>query len=163
MPLTSLWIFFPLAISLHNLEEAIWLPGWSKYAGKFHQPVEANEFYFAVICVTVLAYLATFLAVAFPTEGPWKYIFYGFLGTMILNAFLSHFAATVALRRYSPGLLTGLFLLVPINTIILYQAVVASDIQWPALLLSTIAVSVILLSLLPLFFRVGRKLTEQLA
>ncbi|MCB9454201.1 MAG: HXXEE domain-containing protein, partial [Anaerolineaceae bacterium] len=117
-----LWLFFPLAISLHNIEEAIWLPKWSQKAGRFHKPITADEFYFAVICVTLLAYLSTVLALAFPTVALLKLIFFGFLGTMILNIFMPHLAATILLRRYAPGLLTGVFGLIPINGIILGQA-----------------------------------------
>ena len=91
MQSVSLWLFFPIAITLHNLEEAIWLPAWTKHAKQFHKPVEANVFYFAVIFVTILAYLSTFLAVAFPSSWFWKYVFHGFLGAMILNIIFVEF------------------------------------------------------------------------
>ncbi len=157
----DLWIFFPLAITLHNLEEAAWLPSWSKHAKNFHKPVEAGEFHFAVLIVTILAYLSTFLAVAFPAARLWTYIFHGFLGAMILNTFVPHLAATIILKRYSPGLMSGLALLIPVNTSILYHSVNAGLVKWPGLLLSIFAVSAILLGLLPLFFKIGKKLSEQ--
>ncbi len=155
---SPIWVFFPIAITLHNIEEAIWLPKWSQHAKRFHKPVEPNEFFFAVLVVTILAYLSTFLAVAFPSVWLWRRIFIGFLGAMILNTFVPHLLATIMLRRYSPGLLTGLFLLIPINSTILYQAIVNGEIQWIDLVLSTVVVTVILLSLLPLLFRIGRNL-----
>ncbi len=155
-----IWIFFPIAITLHNIEEAIWLPKWSQRAKGFHGPVEPNEFFFAVLLVTILAYLSTFLAVVFPSVWLWKQIFFGFLGTMILNTFVPHILATIILRRYSPGLLSGLLLLIPINSTILYQAITNGNIQWFELVISTVTVAVILLSLLPLFFRLGKKLIE---
>jgi hypothetical protein len=156
-----LWIFFPLAISLHNLEEAIWLPGWSKRANKFHKPVEPNEFYFAVMFVTILAYLSTLFAVAYPSAWLWRDIFHGFLGAMILNTLVPHLVATILLRRYSPGVITGLFLLIPVNSFILYQSLTSNVIQWPELLLSTLVVSAVLLGSLPLFFRIGKFLAKQ--
>jgi len=158
----SLWVFFPLAITLHNLEEAIWLPKWSKYAKQFHKPIEANVFYFAVIFVTILAYLSTFLAIAFPSSWLWKHIFYGFLGAMILNTFVPHLASTIVLRKYSPGLATGLFLLIPVNSIILYQSVMLGHAKLLDLILSILIVSATLLSLLPVFFKIGEKLAEQM-
>ena len=162
MSSVSLWVFFPLAITLHNLEEAIWLPKWSKYAKQFHKPIEANVFYFAVIFVTILAYLSTFLAIAFPSSWLWKHIFYGFLGAMILNTFVPHLASTIVLRKYSPGLATGLFLLIPVNSIILYQSVMLGHVKLLDLILSILIVSVTLLSLLPVFFKIGEKLAEQM-
>ncbi|MCA9936506.1 MAG: HXXEE domain-containing protein [Anaerolineales bacterium] len=161
MPPISLWLFFPLAITLHNLEEAIWLPKWSKNAKPFHKPVEEHEFYFAVLFVTILAYLFTFLAVAWPSSWLWTRIFYGFMGAMILNTFIPHLAATIMLRKYSPGLATGLCLLVPMNTVILHQSVVLGHINLLDLALSILVVSLTLLSLLPVFFKLGRRLANQ--
>lgn len=161
MSSASLWVFFPIVITLHNLEEAVWLPKWSNHAKRFHKPVEANVFYFAVIFVTILAYLSTFLAIAFPSSWLWKDIFHGFLGAMILNTIVPHLASTIILRRYSPGLVTGLFLLIPINSIILYQSVTLGQIKLPELMFSILAVSIVLLSLLPLFFKIGEYLVKQ--
>ncbi|KXK11978.1 MAG: hypothetical protein UZ14_CFX002002558 [Chloroflexi bacterium OLB14] len=162
MQSVSLWLMFPIVITLHNLEEAIWLPAWSKHAKKFHKPIEANVFYFAVIFVTILAYLSTFLAIAFPSSWLWKYIFHGFLGAMVLNTIFPHLISTVILRRYSPGLVTGFFLLTPINSIILYQSVMLGYIKLPDLIISILIVSLTLLSFLPLFFKIGEQLASQM-
>lgn len=162
MQSVSLWLFFPIAITLHNLEEAIWLPAWTKHAKQFHKPIESNVFYFAVIFVTILAYLSTFLAVAFPSSWLWKYIFHGFLGAMILNTIFPHLVSTIILRRYSPGLITGLFLLLPINSIILYQSVMLGHIKLTDLMISILIVSLALLSFLPLFFKIGEQLAKQM-
>ncbi|MBK7452454.1 MAG: HXXEE domain-containing protein [Anaerolineales bacterium] len=162
MQSVSLWLFFPIAITLHNLEEAIWLPAWTKHAKQFHKPIEANVFYFAVIFVTILAYLSTFLAVAFPSSWLWKYIFHGFLGAMILNTIFPHLVSTIILRRYSPGLVTGLFLLLPINSIILYQSVMLGHIKLTDLMISILIVSLALLSFLLFFFKIGEQLVRQM-
>ncbi len=157
---SSLWVFFPIAITLHNLEEAAWLPQWSRDAGRIHKPVEPNEFRFAVVIVTLLAYLATFAAVAAPESRLARLCFFGFLGVMIFNAFVPHLLAAVALRRYAPGLLTGLALLVPINGVILAQAFAARQLTWAGLLVSTAVVGVMLLVLVPVSFRLGRRWTR---
>ena len=155
-----LWLFFPLAITLHNLEEALWLPRWSKEARRFHPVVEQEAFNFAVIVVTILAYLATFVAIAAPSFRLGQMIFYGALGTMILNVFMPHLLATIILRKYAPGLLTGLLLLIPINSTILAQAIMVGQLTWGELVVSTIVVAAILLSSLPLLFRLGRRVIK---
>ena len=53
-------LFFCLAITLHNLEEALWLPQWSQIGSAFQRPVSSNEFHFAVLIITALAYLISF-------------------------------------------------------------------------------------------------------
>lgn len=155
-----LWIFFPIAITLHNLEEAIWMPRWSLHAKRFRKPVEPGEFHFGIIVVTMLAYLSCFLAVTYPSLFLFKHIFFGFLGAMILNAFIPHLGATIVFRRYSPGLLTGLLLLVPINSILVVKAIVSGDLQWFEFFSSTAVVAVVLLTLLPFLFRFGKRLID---
>ena len=54
-------MLFLLGFSLHNLEEALWLPAWSKKAKRFHKEVAVNEFRFALILITSLGYVLTFL------------------------------------------------------------------------------------------------------
>jgi hypothetical protein len=111
--------------------------------------------------VTLLAYLSTFFAIAFPLNWMARQVYFGFLGVMIVNAFIPHLAATILLRRYAPGLITGLALLVPINSTILFQALSAGELYWWELVFSTIAVAAILLGLLPVFFRLGKLMINE--
>ena len=72
-------LFFCLAITLHNLEEALWLPQWSQIGSAFQRPVTSNEFYFTVLIITALAYLISFLYLIFPKSKVMKWAFIGFL------------------------------------------------------------------------------------
>ncbi len=148
---SELVIFFCFAITLHNLAEALWLPQWSKHASKFHRPVSSNEFNFAVVFITILAYLSTFLFFYFPEVSLTKWIFTGFLGSMIVNAIFPHLVATILMKKYAPGLMTGVLLNVPINSLIIYQMFIQNLISWKGLILSTIVVGCVLLALIPIF------------
>lgn len=150
-------IFFCVAITLHNMEEAIWLPKWSQQASKFQKPVTSSEFRFAVIVITILAYLAAISYLYIPTSNFTKWIFIGFLGSMILNAIFPHLIVTVLMKKYAPGLLTGLLLNIPINSFVIYQMFTENLIVWTELILSTFVVGIILLALIPLLFKVGGK------
>lgn len=155
-----LFIFFPIAILLHNIEEALWLPKWSQHAKAFHKPVEKNEFHFALIVITGLALLSTYLLVLLPQSQVIRYFYFGFVGSMIVNAVAPHMIATVVLKKYSPGLFTGLTLNIPINTSILITAVERGMISSIELVLSVVGVGVILVLLIPMLFRVGRKIIQ---
>lgn len=115
----SIYILFCLAILLHNIEEALWLPKWSESASQFHKIKGKTEFHFAVLMVTILAFLITALFILFPELEILKYIYFGFLGAMIINVFAPHLIATIVLKRYAPGLATGILLNLPINYIII--------------------------------------------
>jgi len=113
-------IFFCLAITLHNLEEALWLPQWSQSGSSLQKPVTPNEFHFAVLIINGLAYLVSFLFLRFPKSEILKWAYIGFLGSMIFNAFFPHLIAIILMKTYAPGLVTALLVNVPINTVILY-------------------------------------------
>lgn len=158
----ELLILFLFSITLHNLEEALWLPAWSHSTSKFHKTVEKNEFHFAVIVITSLAYLSTFFYLLYPNSSLAKYILFGFLGSMIVNVFFPHLMASIILKRYAPGVVTGVLLNLPINSFILYQFFQSNELTIKILLLSTLVVGVVLLCLIPALFKVGKLFTKQI-
>ena len=151
-------IFFCLAITLHNIEEAIWLPQWSQQPSKFQKAVNPSEFHFAVIIITMLAYLSAFSYLYFLESEIAKWIFIGFLGSMIFNAIFPHLLVTILTKTYAPGLLTGLLLNIPINSLIIIELFDNHLIIWKELIISTAVIGIILLSLIPLLFKMSRKI-----
>jgi len=97
------WLF-PLVISLHNAEEAIWLPGWSKRAGFWKTPVSPGVFRFAVAVLTALAFAVTWLSAVSGKQSVWTYLEFGYMAAVLVNVLIPHLAATVARRSYRLGL-----------------------------------------------------------
>jgi len=157
--LDYLVIFFCFAITLHNIEEAIWLPKWSQQASKFQKSVTPSEFHFAVIVITTLAYLSAFSYLLIPESDFAKWIFIGFVGSMIFNAIFPHLIATVLMKKYAPGLFTGVLLNIPINSLIIYQMFEDDLILWKELIISTLVIGISLLALIPLLFKIGGKIS----
>ncbi|WP_044642522.1 HXXEE domain-containing protein [Risungbinella massiliensis] len=151
------WLF-PVIVTLHNLEEAIWLPGWSKKAGKWHVKVGKREFQFAVVVLTVLAYGLTYLSWSTGPESIWTYLNCGYMLAMLLNVFFPHLLATMVLRQYAPGVVTGILINLPINFLLLSLAFQEKwFIKEKFLLIAPITVLAILLSI-PVLFFLGRKI-----
>ena len=155
----SLILIFPIAITLHNLEEALWLPQWSQYAKRYHKQVNKNEFYFALICVTLLAYLSSFLLMFFSDVVILRFIYFGFVGTMILNAIFPHLIATIVLKRYAPGVITGILLNIPCFSLLVGNAINENLLSPFEFVISTIIVGGVILASLPIFFKIGQHLT----
>ncbi|WP_332645307.1 HXXEE domain-containing protein [Lysinibacillus sp. 54212] len=152
-------MFFCLAITLHNIEEALWLPEWSQQGQVFQKSVAPGEFYFAVIIITAFAYLSSFLFLYFPKSNFARRLFIGFVGAMIINAIFPHLLATILMKSYAPGLLTALLLNVPINLFILYHLNKDCITSKKELIISTIGMSVVLLACIPILLVLGAKLT----
>ncbi len=146
-------LLFLLGFTLHNLEEAIWLPGWSKYAGRFYPEVKRNEFHFAALVVTVIGYLLTFFHLT--TNNMYaQYAFYGFVLMMCFNAIFPHLIAAVVFRRYAPGLLTGLFLNIPFG-VALVQNGLSNGISQTYLVITTAVLGIIFALLIKPLFKLG--------
>jgi hypothetical protein len=153
-------VFFLLAFTLHNIEEGLWLPRWSKYAGKYHPQVSNRELHFALIVVTSAGYFITFLFLLFGhSSEAIRSVFLGFVLMMSLNSIFPHLLATIVLRRYAPGTLTGVLLNLPLGVTIIINNL-ESGIQLSAILISGLIVTVLtFVSLRPLF-KLGSKLID---
>lgn len=158
--LTAIKLIFLLSFTLHNIEEAIWLPKWSRYAKKFREPVESNAFIFGVIIVTIIGYLLTSADLIIGSPGNlFNYLYLGFVGMMGLNVIFPHLTATIVLKKYSPGLLTGVLLILPFSIIIIYWHL-QNGAKIFFLLASVAIVGIPVLSSLKYLFRIGKKLTN---
>lgn len=156
----NLIIIFPIAITLHNIEEALWLPKWSQFAKQYHKPVDKDEFHFALICVTLLAYLSTFSLMFFNDMAVIKYIYFGYVGTMVLNAIFPHLAATIVLKRYAPGVITGMLMNLPCFSYLIVIAIMEKVISPLEMVLSTVIVAGVILASLPILFNIGRRVVR---
>jgi hypothetical protein len=153
------WLF-ALAVTLHNTEEALLLPKWSLSAGRWHAPIGASEFRFAVVVLTLLAYGAAYLSAIGGRQTVAAYALAGYALAMLLNVLVPHVFATIALRKYAPGTATALLFNLPVCSRLLFIGVrdgyiVTDKFVWygPA------SVAIILASIPTLFF-IGRKLTR---
>ena len=152
------WFFwlFPIAFAIHNVEEAIWLPAWSKSAGRFHKPVGAFELIFALIVLTMLSLVFTAAFYLGGCRSAGAYLFFAFNLGMLVNVLFPHLAATIALKRYCPGLLTGVVVLSPTTVSVLLSGYARGCFSAPTLCLVTIPVAGVLVGSIPLLFRIGR-------
>lgn len=155
-------ILFLLIITLHNLEEALWLPKWSKNAGVFHQPMTAQTFYFAVLMITITIYFFTGLFLFFPENTILMYIFFGIVTAMAGNVIFPHLIATIVLRRYAPGLISGILLMLPFNILIIIYGFTTLQLSLMPFLLSSILSAVSLIGMILLANMVSGKLLPSL-
>ena len=152
----ALWLFV-LAVALHNTEEAIWLPRWSRSAGHWHRAVAQGEFRFAVVALTVLAVFAAALASLQGAGSVGAYLVSGYALAMLLNVIFPHTLATLVLRRYMPGLATAWLGILPTSAALLWKALHEGAVEpgrfW---IVGPIIVAGILASI-PALFWAGRK------
>ena len=154
----SIKLIFLMGFTLHNLEESVWLPEWSKHAKNFHEPVKKNQFIFAVIIITMIGYWVTIAEILYDEPGniP-NYLYLGFIGMMGLNSIFPHLVATLLLKKYAPGLITGILLNLPISLIIIIFYL-QKGINIYYLILSIAIVTGLVVPTLKYLFELGDKL-----
>jgi hypothetical protein len=151
------WLF-PIVVTLHNAEEAIWLPGWSKRAVLWHSPVSPGSFRFVVTVLTVLAFAFTWLSAESGKQTVWTYLAFGCMVVTLANVLIPHVALTVALRSYMPGVATGVVLNLPVLSLLVVMALKEGYVSgWKAAEYSA-GVAGLLLLFIPALFKSGKAL-----
>jgi hypothetical protein len=153
----ALKIMFIMGFTLHNIEEAIWLPAWSKLAIRFQRPVERTQFIFADIVITMIGYIVTILDLVYGHSILINLAYLGFIGMMGINVLLPHLAGTIILKKYSPGLLTGLFLNLPLS-IILISLEIREGTSLYSIIIAIILFSIFTLGILKFLLKLGARL-----
>ncbi len=149
------WLFV-IAVAAHNLEEAIWLPAWSRTAGRWHRAVDTTEFRFAVAVLTLLAIASATLVTVQGRASVGAYPVAGYALAMLLNVLVPHVAASVALRRYVPGTATALLLILPVTVGLLAHACREGYVEPRAFLIFGPMIVIGIVASIPLLFWIGR-------
>lgn len=118
------WLF-PIAVTLHNAEEAIWMPGWAAkhLEDVVGRPPGATEIRTALVVLTVAAFVATCLSVRRGPESVWAYLTFGYIIAMLANVFVPHVPAAIVVRGYAPGVVTAVLINLPVMSLLAVRMV----------------------------------------
>lgn len=154
------WIF-AIAITVHNIEEAIWLPQWSLSAGRWHHPVDPKVFRFAVLILTLFACVCSILASIGEKHSIGAYLISGYAFAMLLNVVFPHLVASFALKKYTPGLITALIFNLPITVSLLYCAVQEGYIDLKKFYYVGPVIAICILGSISVLFAIGKLILTQ--
>jgi hypothetical protein len=88
-----------------------------------------------------------------------EYAYLGYVGMMALNSVFPHLIAAVYLRKYAPGLITGICLNAPIGVYIIVKA--AEKYNFMFIVLAVLIMSVLSAGSLKYLFRIGKKILPE--
>ncbi len=106
---------FVAGVLAHNLEEALFLPGWSHRRFLRTRIVTAHAFRMAVALYSLVVVLAAAAATHGGAKSAGAYLIVGFAVTMVCNVLFPHLGASLWLRTYAPGTATALLLNLPLG------------------------------------------------
>ncbi|SNZ04256.1 Protein of unknown function with HXXEE motif-containing protein [Terribacillus aidingensis] len=152
--------FFLIAFTLHNVEEALYLPAWSKES-KFQKTVEPDVFLFAVTIVTLTAYMTGILYLLWPASLWMQYLQTGLIGAILVNVIMPHAVATAVERKYSPGLVTGVLLLIPSGSLAIVHIFQSAELRILDIVIATVGAGILLIALILLLFALGERIFKK--
>jgi hypothetical protein len=154
----SLVWLFPIAVTLHNAEEAVWLPGWAKRVGFWKTPASPRVFRFNVAVLTVLAFVVTWLSAESGRQSVWTYLIFGSMTAMLANVLILHLAVTVWRRCYMPGVATAVAVNLPVLSLLAVMALREGYVSGVKAAVYSVGVTGALVVAIPALFGMGRAL-----
>ncbi|MEZ4906887.1 MAG: HXXEE domain-containing protein [Saprospiraceae bacterium] len=164
MELKTLIMLLPLAFTLHNIEEVLGMEKWTKSIPSYiHKPVTTKQFGIAVLLFSILGFIIIYTKSYFHTEKDYYFVITGFAGMIFLNVFLPHLLATIILRKYSPGIITGLFINLPLSILILYKILISQILSIWQLIITIIIGGLMGILLAYIFLKIGKQIEDKYA
>jgi hypothetical protein len=152
------WLF-PFAVTAHNLEEAIWLPGIvAAHRTQLPWIFAPGEFRFGVAVLTIAAWVVTYLSWRTGRERIWAYLLFGYMIAMFVNVFVPHVIAAIMFGGYAPGLITAVVVNLPVMALLSRRAVEDRYVSGSKAVAFAIGVPVGIVGLSPVLFALGRLL-----
>ncbi|HEY6446979.1 MAG TPA: HXXEE domain-containing protein [Acidobacteriaceae bacterium] len=158
MSFRSLQLFFPVLVALHNAEEAICIPRWTRGSGPWFAGVQPGVFRFAVVVLTVLVSVITVLSAVSGRMTLWANLTFGCMMTVLFNALVPHIAVSAVQRTLMPGVVTAVVLNLPILSYLVVLALRQGYVSGHDALVFSIVVPVLTMLILPLLFQLGKVL-----
>jgi zinc transporter ZupT len=121
LSLSGMGWLFAVAITLHSIEEGIWLPAFSQKKGYWRIPATVTQARLVLVLLTLFAWLCAWLVSMGSALG--TYLLCGYALIMLLNVFIPHVIATIALRQYAPGTATAVLFILPVCSRLLWLAI----------------------------------------
>lgn len=149
-----IWLL-ALTETLHNIEEALWLPSWTLSHNRQAMQTTPFEFRIAVAAVTLLVYWIIYYYARHGTM-PSKCLLGGTIVIVLVNVFIPHIAASLATSSYVPGTLSGIVLNLPASLYLIRRGLNEKVFTLKILICGTLISFVIMISLmLASFFSAG--------
>lgn len=156
----SYWTFrliFPV-LAIHQFEEFLLPGGFSKWANKVilkskfkNYPINKKNTFFLNV---FLAWPITIYFSIYPYENIWVTL--GLALSVILTNSVGHIFIAIKKRRYSPGLLSSIFFLLPLGIASIYFSI-KNNLLYPSGWLIAIAIAILINIFIMLLFKHFKK------
>ncbi len=114
-------ILFGIGVTLHNLEEAMFLVKWSRTHVKLWFTPNSGIYWALTSLVSAAIWVSILGVSVWPESTRLQCVLSGFALAMAINALLPHLVISIVKRSYSPGTGTGVLLILPLGVLLIHQ------------------------------------------
>lgn len=112
-------ILFGIGVTLHNLEEAVYLPAWLRSHVKLFFTPSEKIYWVLTSLVSVVVWVPIVGVFVSPGESCFESVLSGFALVMVVNAVVPHLAWSLLKRSYSPGTATAVLFNLPLGVLLM--------------------------------------------
>lgn len=115
-------ILFGIGVTLHNLEEGMFLVSWAQSHVKLWFEPDRKIYWVVTSLVSVVIWIPVVgVCVSKGTPTGFQNALSGFALVMAINAVLPHLVASLMKHSYSPGVGTGMLLNLPLGVLLIHE------------------------------------------
>ena len=114
-------ILFGIGVTLHNIEEAIFLPGWTRSHMKLRFDPNPRIYWVLTSLVSAVIWIPVIGVCVSKESRSFESVLSGFALAMAINALLPHFIVSLVTRSYSPGTGTGMLFNLPLGVLLIHE------------------------------------------
>lgn len=114
-------ILFGIGVTLHNLEEAMYLVSWARSHLKLRFEPDPKIYWILTSFVSVTIWLPIVGVCASKESTHFQSALSGFALAMAINAVLPHLVMSLVKHSYSPGVGTGMLFNLPLGVLLIHE------------------------------------------
>jgi len=146
------WLF-PIAVTLHNGEEALSMPAWDAiHRDRLPLHPSTAAIWAALFVLTAAAYVLTALSAKRGPQSTPAYLLFGSIAAMLINVLVPHVPVAIVFKGYAPGVITAVLINLPLMSILLFLALRERWVSGSKAVLYSVLVPLALASSIAAFF-----------
>lgn len=114
-------VLFGVGIALHNLEEAVYLPGWFRSHVKLLFEPDQRIYWVLTSLVSVAIWIPIVGVCVAPENTRFQTVLSGFALLMVINVVVPHLALSLIKHSYSPGTGTAILFNLPLGVLLIRE------------------------------------------
>lgn len=137
-------LLFSCGVTLHDFEEARWLPGWMRTHVRTGFDPNPRAYFAATSLVSAVVWLAVLSVAIWPAVPTFHLVLSGIALAMAVNAVVPHLWMSLIRRSYMPGTATGMLFNLPLAVLLIQIQLRSGLVPWESFWRQTVVYAFLL-------------------